>query len=295
VNVTDSDGRLLTNLSAQNFSASVNHRLVSVVSVKPNPSPPRVFLVIDTGSIDDDFWNYYLDVADWFAKSAPPASYVGLAVFRWKIETLIPLSQNLEQITDELQKLRTRYEGIVTKTDRASPRDSLDKVSPGMGAPREGDAIYILTDRYYSSPREFVPKIVAEELLNAGIRVFALSINERRAVTTWEGFVAPFPPLLDGLPGRSGGSAVSISLGPHGLLALPKDKDGNLGPDAKLIQQQFWRIFNYLALDIELPMKLEKTGTLKLKTGGLHVLDPIIAYPQVLAPCVLSSTSRPAS
>lgn len=291
VSVIGPDENAIMNVGPENLLGSIRHKPVQVISVNKKPSPPRVFLVIeiDGGMADRSyFWNYYVEVAEWLLASAPTESPIGLAVFGSNIESFIPPSQDRKAVVDALNRTQPHMEkgySLYTATPFFFMLSDLDKK---MGPRKQGDAVYILGD-WQDISFKHLHEEVAKELQISGIRFFLFSIKEAPGYSNDLEF--PYLSAMNDLAVRSGGSAVTLSLKPHGIMSLGNKTD-KLSPEGKSIAEQFSQIFNYLLVDIDLPGKLEKSADFRLKSTGLYVLDPYVAYPQVLAPCAASTNVR---
>src|ERR1700728_4423285 len=81
VNVVDDRGQPVAGLTENNFTGSVRHQPVKIVSVRPDGKARRVLIVLDaSGSMIDEkpIWHLYLAVGHNLIAPIPEGTLVGL-------------------------------------------------------------------------------------------------------------------------------------------------------------------------------------------------------------------------
>lgn len=105
-----------------------------------------------------------------------------------------------------------------------------------MGQPAEGDVIYLLTDGD-DNARKDRPNEVVNGLLDRNARVFTLSIGQHHGLPVDSLHTSPDPPILDGLPARSGGTSIFVLPDRNLLRPFLKDEKGILTPGARTVDK----------------------------------------------------------
>jgi von Willebrand factor type A domain len=184
VSVSGSD-RVLAELTAETFQATIRHLPIKILSVTPNQGPVRVFLLLDaSGSMATNArtWQAYIDVAEKVLDELPASIPVGLMVFSDRVEATGLLGTNRAVIRQEFERLRSRHRVVPTAL-----WDTLRAAALQFDPPQPGDTIYAITDGDDDASRTS-QNTIEEILVGRGVRLFMFSIESKDGMTRkqWE-------------------------------------------------------------------------------------------------------------
>ena len=166
-------------LKASDLQVTVDGRSVPILSLNKENLSPRIVLLADTsgsmGGLSQNWRNSLLAVG--FAlDSLPPHSPVALATFSNKTD--VSGFGDPEQIRQKLSALAESKPHGTTAL-----YDAINTASQLFGAPQFGDTIYLVTDGGDNHSVAGL-KVVANKLINRGIRVFAFVVAPPLGVPT---------------------------------------------------------------------------------------------------------------
>ena len=258
-------------LKASDLQVTVDGRSVPILSLNKENLSPRIVLLADTsgsmGGLSQNWRNSLLAVG--FAlDSLPPHSPVALATFSNKTD--VSGFGDPEQIRQKLSALAESKPHGTTAL-----YDAINTASQLFGAPQFGDTIYLVTD---GGDNQSVAglKVVANKLINRGIRVFAFVVAPPLGV--------PPPPsrelqatvdFIEFLK-STGGSWIQAQI----TLGWAKSKEAE--QDRELIRTQLQSPY---ALEFQLTASPAKPAKLKIATSARGFE---FSYPQHIEPCSAS-------
>jgi hypothetical protein len=166
-------------LKASDLQVTVDGKSVPILSLNKENLSPRIVLLADTsgsmGGLSQNWRNSLLAVG--FAlDSLPPHSPVALATFSNKTD--VSGFGDPEQIRQKLSALAESKPHGTTAL-----YDAINTASQLFGAPEFGDTIYLVTDGGDNHSVAGL-KVVANKLINRGIRVFAFVVAPAPGVPT---------------------------------------------------------------------------------------------------------------
>jgi hypothetical protein len=277
VNVVGSHGAIFSDLTIDNFEASLHHKPVKIVSVTRDDAPRRIVVALDESGSMHQNWNDSVQVARFLLASMRNDDWMGIVTFSDKIHDDVPLTQERGSLNVELERLRASPE--VKPKGGTAIWDTLVVISAQFGAPRMGDSIFLVSDG--GDNLSDVSESKAEKLLmERGIRLFALLPKAERG--------GPSP--------QESGRAASltepvVNTGGYGLNLLyfpPKTKgDAAVKSDSveTALRMEIRQIQTFERVEIELPERIQKPQEWKLKAKGLSDAPTFVAYPHTLAAC----------
>jgi len=291
VNVVDDRGQPVTGLAENNFTGSMHHQPVRIVSVRPDGKARRVLIVLDaSGSMTGEqrIWHLYLAVGRNLITPIPEGTFVGLIVFSSKIEENIPLTTSKKSLQDELARLDPGTRAFPKGPRHTALWDALETAASEFDQPQQGDAIYAITDGGDNASKTS-DKPLEEDLLNRGIRLFTFSVDPSAGPTPEE---TNGPASLMELTQATGGYAVRFQNyspgGPPSLLSGA----GKLSSEGELLMLQFRQIFPFQRIEVQLPKAPNKTQEWNLKITGMKTKDLTLVYPHKLGGCAIQSQKR---
>jgi hypothetical protein len=285
VNVVNDRGQPVTGLTEDNFTASIHHQPVKIVSLVPDGTARRVMIVLDaSGSMTGEkrMWHLYLAVGRNFVAPIPEGTLIGLVVFSSKIEENIPLGTSKKSLQDELARLDPGTRALPKGLRQTALWDALEAAASEFDKPQQGDAIYAITDGGDNASKTS-EKPLGEELLSRGIRLFTFSVDPSAGPKTPE--ESNGPTSLMELTQATGGYALRLPNSPLGGPPSLLNGAGKLTPEGELLMLQFRQIFSFQRIELQLPKAPNKTQDWNLKMTGMKTKDLTLTYPHRLAGC----------
>lgn len=288
VNVLTEDVQFIDGLATQNFRGKVHGQPVKIVSATHDHAPRRIVLVLDSSGSMGDKWGLEI----YAAKSlldADPASSFALITFGEKIKDRIDFAEGREKVSDELARLESPVEN--GPRGGTALRDALAAAVDLLRPVQLGDAIYVVSDGGDNASKVSWPQ-VSDDLLSAGVRLFALVTVEEmarsRSMSERNG-----PESLHGLVTATGGDFKILTLDFH-WYSLP----GSKAPPKLPVEHRRILTFATIGFDIEiteyyrlaikLPEPLDKPRDLDLDVLDANVKKNshwLVVYPHRLAAC----------
>lgn len=184
VNVIDSHGIPIRDLTRENFALFLNGRPAVVTNARYSLAPHRVIVLLDVsgsmaGETSSNKWRIAEEaVRDLLAQTAP-AVPVAMITFASEVQTRFDFREDrtatlswLLQNIDRPPKLKKKKTAVF---------DAIESALELLGNAQRGDAIYAITDGGDNASGLSAHK-VKEDLLRSGVRLFSLL------------FVGPVPP-----------------------------------------------------------------------------------------------------
>lgn len=302
VGIVTDKGQLVNGLEKQNFRARLGKQDVPIVSVRYEPVPHRIVLLLDvSSSMDPD-----REVETWVAEKlllwTSPWNPVAVLAFSNSIDTEIPFSTDRAAARAEIAKLKCPPQPIKHPPPRMTALlDALDRALEILQPAQPGDAIVLITDggENRSKLRERqVKKIFGP----SGQRIFTVLLwaaenPERRYMQGSEG-----PYTVASLSEDSGGRLAMIDMKPvHLLFGKNSAKHPEQAESARQaalapVMVAAREINSFYRLEIELPAPIDKPRGWKLEVidpatgrGDHHLL---VDYPLRLYPIAPKSSDK---
>lgn len=275
-----SSGSSAAQLTPADFSASMNQRGLTIVSVVPNSAPVRVIIALDaSGSMTSPVhsWGENLDVAEEFLKRLPASSLAGLVVFADQPEIVVRLTLDRDAIHQQLEGIRARHKIAATAL-----WDNLASTAAMFGPAQPGDVIYLLSDGDDDASRSTL-YTVQGDLWSRGIRLFMISLDPEKKGN---------PPkmkyrqaLVEQLVRDSGGSSLRV---PEKPTKKSSDEEREAVTNllgSALLSRQFKAISEFDILRVELPQPMHESMRWDLTVPQRGPADPPILFPRALPAC----------
>jgi hypothetical protein len=291
VNVVNGRGRPVTGLTENNFTGSIHHQPVKIVSVTPDGTARRVVIVLDaSGSMISDryAWHLYVAAGRNLIAQMPEDTLAGLVLFSSKVEENIPLTATRTVLQNEFARLEAGTKALPKGQRQTAFWDALATAASDFGPSQDGDTIYAISDSGDNASKTDT-NILRERLLAKGTRVFFFSVIFSDGPVTSEERAGPAS-LMD-LIQATGGDAVEVSTSMLGVPRIILEGSGKLTPEGELLMSQFRQIFSFQRIEVELPKAPNKTQDWNLKIAGMKTKDLTLVYPHRLAGCAIQSQS----
>lgn len=281
VNVVGTHGATFSDLSTDNFEASLHHKSVKIVSVTRDDSPRRIIVALDASGSMHDRWKGNLALARDLLESLRPNDEMGLVVFSDHIVDAVPLTQERGALSVELARL--------TESPAASPAgltalwDSLESATGQFDTPLFGDSIFVLSDGE-DNRSHVVESKFESSLIEKRIRLFGLMLApDRWGQQTREPRVQY---QLTDPEVNTGGFGVYFSSPPRRDESLPIVADAS-GRQTVVAMEQFQlhMIQTVEKVEIELPEQIQKPEQWRLSVHGVSDPHLRVAYPHTLVAC----------
>ena len=281
VNLFDHDKQIDSEISPDNFQASMPHEKITVLSVTAS-RPSRMVIVLDaSGSMTSDKsdWNSYIDNAKELAKGLAAGTQVGLIVFSTQVDTTVPLTSDREIMARELETVRSAVSSAGKRTEKAALWDAVGNAIGLFGTVAVGDTLYVMSvgkdDVSRLHPEDFEP-------YTNMLRIFAWSPHQMPLGAH------PHDDRLWQLAHESGGSVVDFMFIP--LMGVYVDP-GHASSASEVLYRtgmQFRRIASYYRVELEFQHPFDKKTEWNLRASikeGSHVHFLGVWYPKLLLPC----------
>jgi von Willebrand factor type A domain len=275
-----SSGSSATQLTPADFSASMNQRRLTIVSVVPNSAPVRVIIALDaSGSMTSPVhsWGENLDVAEEFLKRLPASSLAGLVVFADRPEIVVRLTLDRDAIHKQLEGIRARH-----KIASTALWDNLASTVAMFGPAQPGDVIYLLSDGDDDASRSNL-YTVQSDLGSRGIRLFMISLGTEKKGNPPK--MKERQALVEQLVRDSGGSSLRV---PEKPTKKSSDEEREAVTDlmgSALLSRQFKAISEFDILRVELPQPMHESMRWDLTGPQRGPADPPILFPRALPAC----------
>lgn len=169
-------GNTVRGLEAKHLRAATGRGAVEIESVVQHTAATRVLLLIE-GSVlhSNEKWPPVRQVMTDMVRFARADTILALATFTDRLEVHVGFGASREHVLQALGDLPAR-------APRNAPGhvvDNLHQALETFGAPATGDVVYLATDGDHSQSRMRTSD-VTEELLRAGLRLFAIYFREQQ-------------------------------------------------------------------------------------------------------------------
>ena len=268
-------------LTPGDFSASIDKKPVTIVSVVPNSAPVRVVIALDASSsmeLQVHSWDENLNAAEELLKQLPAGSPVGLVVFADKPQTVLPLSSSRDVVRAQLEQFRPRHE----RMHATALWDALTTAATLFGAPQPGDTIYLISDGDDDASRGNL-YATQTDLWTRGIRLFMLSLGPemKGESSKMKGREARVLQMIR----DSGGSVLRVPEKPKKKSSAQElEAISNIAGSA-LLAQQFKAISEFDVLRAELPEPVRGAVRWDLTLTQQGGTDPQILFPRAIPAC----------
>jgi von Willebrand factor type A domain len=266
-----------------NFKATYRGKTVGVTSAAANSQPPRVILLLDVSASttvdptsmvanrDQPDMMVVLSIAGDLLSRLPQPTEIGLAIFAEKMERLVSLTSDRNQVVEVTQTLQTTSRDMRARLGGGTGLwDAIAESVQMLGSVRAGDAIYAITDGSDNSSSR-TPQSVAATLESAGIRFFR--------VETMAGPSRARPPnvaermrvrALDEMAQATGGRATALSA---------SDLRERLDLQYRIVR-------NFSRLRVELPEPVRESVDWRLELTNMPGKNNLeLVYPHKLPAC----------
>jgi hypothetical protein len=279
VNLFDHEKQFDSEISPDNFQASMPHEKITVLSVTAS-RPSRVVIVLDaSGSMTSDKsdWNSYIDNAKELAKGLAAGTQVGLIVFSTEVDTTVPLTSDREIMARGLETVRSAVSSAGKRTEKAALWDAIGKAVELFGTVAVGDTLYVMSVGNDDASR--LHPIDFEQYTNT-LRIFAWSPHQMP--------LAAHDDRLWQLAHDSGGSVVDFMFIPLMGVYLEPGHASSASEALYRTGMQFRRIASYYRVELEFQPPLDKKTEWHLRASireGSHTHFLGVAHPKQLLPC----------
>jgi len=285
VNVLDQKGRSIRDLTKENFRVKVNGKPAEVVESTYSIAPRRIVVLLDTsGSMASENysakWQVARETLATLLSQSPPETQIAMLTFSSQVNDVIDFSRGRTAIDEWLKhgpSQRSDIRGGTAFFDAAVAAAKL------FQPPREGDAIYAITDG--GDNRSILTERRTEKLLaDSGIRLFLFLFYEPFWLDLQQsGTVVDLMHETGGYAfGLTGNQA--LSAGNVGNF-IYKDDDptrSKIAFTTKALNTQV-NAFYHLSLNIPAERKSRKVTMQIVDAEGKQIKDLVVTYPQTLA------------
>jgi len=175
VSVSDSNGKPVPGLTAENFLVRLHGHPVKILSAKTDAGPRRIALILDSSGsmVGSQTWKPSLDVAKTLVESLPPEDSIAFLSFGSQVERKIDFTPDRSPILQQLDELQAGKRVLSKNTRGTALWDSVLESSKLFGSPQIGDAIYVISDGRDNRSRAG-RRDIEKALLATRVRFFAV-------------------------------------------------------------------------------------------------------------------------
>ena len=185
VDVLNTHGLPITDLSASSFKATSHGKAVTVLSagLRSDPST-RTYLLLDMGGTMGgmgaqgiDKWKIARAAVSEFLAAAPPQAEISLTTFSDTMRRKFPSSDGRQAMTDWLNSPASLRASVLQ--GKSAIHRTILETARAMEPTRTGDSIFVVTDG--RNDKTFSMTVsVADELAAHGIRLFSFVLDDSR-------------------------------------------------------------------------------------------------------------------
>jgi hypothetical protein len=292
VDVVDDQWNFAQGLSAANFRGKLHGHDVEILSASIDTRPRHIVMLLDaSGSMMDpgEGWRTAKTISEYLIRFAPPRASIAQMGFS---ETVL----DTEGFEQEPLALVKRLDALVKACERERKTlrktalyDAIASARGALGVANVGDVICALTDAGDNTSRT-KPRRVEDDLLKAGIRLFAVIV----ASNPWTRSQTPEeiegPNQLHSVVRATGGNVLVVPYG-AGLGQVPLDyiKAKTIGDRIDLaVQRLYQQMGEFYRVELRLPEAVDKPTKWNLEVIGANGKPDRrveVHYPQQLMPC----------
>jgi hypothetical protein len=290
VSVVDEQWLPVQGLSAANFRGKLRGHDVEILSASIDTRPRRIVLLLDaSGSMIGDGWETEKSLSEDLIRSAPPRASIAQMAFSETVLDTADFARDPRALLERLAALVKVCEQP-RKTRRTALYDAIASARGTLEVPDFGDVIYVVTDADDNKSRT-KPKKVEDQLLTAGIRLFAVVIgpqfSTRGRAPENEGTYQ-----LHSMVEAAGGNVLTYpyeaTSQPYPYIKAKTSADAvNL-----VLQRLYQQMGEFYRLDLRLQETVDKPTKWKLEVidaKGKPNRRVDVHYPQRLMPCAGAS------
>jgi hypothetical protein len=291
VSVVDEQWLPVQGLSAANFRGKLRGRDLEILSASIDTRPRRIVLLLDaSGSMIEEGWEDAKSLSEDLIRFAPAGASIAQMGFSDAVLDTAGFDQDRLALLKRLAALAKVCEQP-RKTRQTALFDAIASARGTLDVPEFGDVIYVVTDAGDNKSRT-EPKRVAEDLLRAGVRLFAVVVayasrDRGRRVSGDED-----PERLLSVVIATGGNVLAF---PYVATSQPypyikaKTRADAVGLALQRFYQQMGKFYR---LDLSLPATVSKPTEWNLEVIGANGKPNRrveVRYPQRLMPCAGAS------
>jgi hypothetical protein len=293
VDVVDDQWNFVQGLSAANFRGKLHGHDVEILSASIDTSPRHIVLLLDaSGSMtgEKEKWKTAKSLSEDLIRFAPPRASIAQVAFSASVLDTEGFAQDPWTLLERLVALVKVCEQP-RKTGTTALYDAIASARGALGVPNVGDVVCALTDAGDNTSRT-KPRRVEDDLLKAGIRLFAVIVAPdpwMRSRTRGEIYG---PDQLRSVVQATGGNVLTLPYGatsqrnPH-IKAKPRDDAVKLA-----LHRLYEQMGEFYRLDLRLPVRADKPAKWELEVidrNGKPSRRVEVHYPQQLMPCAKAS------
>ena len=279
IHVSTGDGAPPPRLTPAQFEATYGDQSVRVTAVSGEHQPQRMIVLLDaSGSVRGGTtagWDATIQVAAQLLAALPPLE-IGLALFSEEVEPVVLPTTDRERLLEEIEHLRRGPRAAERgRRQRTALWDSLLDSAEMFGPLHLGDVLYVITDGVdnFSETR---PAALTQELVSAGIRLFAFAIaNQGFAYGTGE---------LERMVEDTGGVVAAGSATDWRAFRAGQ----GTSPIGAALYSQHRRLLGFYRLELEVAETMVRPQAWNLALKGLdenEMKNLELSYPPRLFPC----------
>jgi hypothetical protein len=293
VDVVDEQWNFVQGLSAANFRGKLHGRDVEILSATMDTSPRHIVLLLDaSGSMtgEKEKWKTAKSLSEDLIRFAPPQAFIAQIAFSGSVLDTEGFAQDPRTLLERLVALVKVCEQPL-KTRTTALYDAIASARGALGVPCVGDVIYALTDAG-DNTSQTKPRRVEDDLLKAGIRLFAVVMDSGLPITVRTPEEMVGPSQLHYVVQATGGNTLTL---PYGGSSQPNPyiKAKTRGDAVELaLQRLYQQMGEFYRLDLRLPATVDKPTKWELRVidrNGKPNRRVEVHYPQQLMPCAKAS------
>ena len=294
ITVRDERENLISDLTPEEFKGEIKGKPVQIISVRPDESPRRVVVVLDSsGSMVAPAPKW--DLAKFVASDAvtgSPARYLsGFILFNDQVRMKFPVQADPQPFRDAFRDLRAPVDELKKRklaTGLTALRDALLAAAELLDPPAFGDSIYLVSDGTDNKSKT-EPQELRGRFARQGTRLYVMLFRDaegaRATVEEMEGPIAAAQLASD-----SGGFALAVPA--SGIRPWSHDLDSK---SMKQLQVEIATLYSAISSPQRLEIVLPAPVT-KLQNWKLTVHPPKrqkaywqVSYPKYLDVCPASA------
>jgi len=292
VYLRDAQNLPLQNVSISDLKAKLHGKPVKIVSLKPDPRPHRLVLIIDTsasmGSLEEQpLWNLELSLAWHFFESNHERVSIAMLFFNDQVHDLIDFSQGNAAVAEKLRQVAEDRDYVKQQVKgRTALRDAIFRGIQLLDHPSSADAVYVLTDGGDNASQQSASAL-DRRLAVTSVRVFAVLLyqklgNRNRTPEELNG-----PNELAEITKKSGGEILTAAQWQGKSITLSADAEAKVKSEETL-HRLYQAIVQNSLIEVELPFPISKNERweLELSSAARHQWkNAKLTYTDTLVSC----------